>query len=146
MKAMAARSWWNENRDELKLLSTWDEFAKRVKERFVPANWRMDALAHFYSISQGSSPFLDYASRLQEACNMLSSGRTGFSIGVSVFKNHLLFFFHPILALHMRSMALLDYSKTRVDALIATMSSTWDSMIAERVIRPSTVNNLCPCS
>jgi hypothetical protein len=140
MEAVAARSWWNENREELKALSTWEEFAKKVKDRFVPANWRMDALAEFYGIPQGSSGFMDYAARLQEARNTLSSGGTGFVIGDSVFKNHLLFFSHPILTLRIRSIPSFDYPKLRIDQLIALMSSTWDSMVAERVIRapPST--------
>jgi Retrotransposon gag protein len=135
MEASAAKSWWNENRDELKALTTWDEFAKKVKDRFVPANWKMDALAHFYGISQGSLGFMDFATRLQEARNTLSSGGTGFTISDSVFKNHLLFFSHPILCLRMRSIPSFSYASTRVDALIALMSSTWDSMVAERVIR-----------
>jgi len=136
MEAPAAKSWWNENRDELKILTTWEEFAKKVKDRFVPANWKMDALALFYGISQGSSSFMDYTAKLQDARNNLSSGGTGFTISDSVFKNHLLFFSHPILALRMRSIPSFDYAKTRVDGLIALMSSTWDSMVAERVIRP----------
>jgi len=136
MEAAGAKSWWNENREELKALATWDEFARKVKDRFVPANWKMDALAHFYGISQGSSGFMDYAARLQEARNTLSSGGTGFTISDSVFKNHLLFFSHPILVLWMHSIPLFDYAKTHVDGLIALMLSTWDSMVAERVIRP----------
>lgn len=135
MEAPAARSWWNENRDELKLLTTWDDFAKRVKDRFVPANWKMDALALFYGLSQGSLSFVDYAAKLQEARNALGSGGTGFTISESVFKNHLLFFSHPILALRIRSIPSFDYAKIRVDALIALMSSTWESMVVERVIR-----------
>jgi len=101
MEAPAAKSWWNENREELKALTTWEDFVKKVKDCFVPANWKMDALAQFYGISQGSSSFMDYAARLQEARNTLSSGGTGFTISDSVFKNHLLFFSHPILALCM---------------------------------------------
>jgi len=87
MEATAAKSWWNKNWDELKTLTMWDEFAKKVKDRFVPANWKMDALTHFYAISQGSSLFMDYAARLQEARNTLSSGGMGFTISNSVFKN-----------------------------------------------------------
>ena len=136
MEAPAAKSWWNENREELKALTTWEDFVKKVKDHFVLENWKMDALAQFYGISQGSSSFMDYAARLQEACNTLSSGGTGFTISDSVFKNHLLFFSHPILALCMRFIPSFDYPKTRVDGLIALMSSTWDSMVAERVIRP----------
>ena len=48
MESPLAKHWWNENRDELKVLPTWDAFAQRVKDRFVPANWRMDALAKFH--------------------------------------------------------------------------------------------------
>ena len=136
MEAPAAKSWWNESRDELKALTSWDEFAKRVKERFIPANWKMDALALFYAMSQGSLSFMDYASSLQDARNALSSGGTGFTISDSIFKNHLLFFSHPILCLRIRSMPSFNYVNTRVDALIALMSSTWDSMLLERVIRP----------
>jgi len=115
---------------------------KKVKDCFIPANWKMDALAHFYTISQGSSSFMDYAARLQEARNALSSGGTGFTISDSVFKNHLLFFSHPILALHMHSILSFDYAETRVDGLIALMSSTWDSMVAECVIRSPLLTTL----
>jgi hypothetical protein len=136
MDAPAAKTSWNENRDDLKTLGSWDDFAKHVKERFIPANWKMDALAHFYSISQGSSLFLSYVSMLQEDRNALSSGGTGFNISDSVFKNHLLFFSHPILSLRIRSIPSFNYVNTRVDALIGLMSSSWDSMVMERVIRP----------
>ena len=36
----------------------------------------------------------------------------------------------------MRLIPAFDYAKTRVDGLIALMSSTWDLMVAECVIRP----------
>ena len=136
MEAPAAKSWWNENHDELKALMTWEEFTKKMKDHFVLANWKMDALALFYGISQGSSSFMDYAARLQEARNTLSSGGTGFTISNSVFKNHLLFFSHPILALRMCLIPSFDYAKTHVDGLVTLMSSTWDSMVAEHVIHP----------
>ena len=136
MEAVAVRSWWNENYEELKVLATWDKFAKKVKDHFVLANWKMDVLMHFYAISQGSSSFVDYAVRLQEAHNTLSSGGTGFTISDSIFKNHLLFFSHPILALHMHSIPSFNYAKTCVDSLVALMSSTWDSLVAEHVIHP----------
>ena len=95
----------------------------------------MDALARFYAISQASSLFVDYAAKLQEACNMLSSGGPGFMITEAMLKNQLLFFSHPILALRMHAIPALDYPKLRVDNLIALMSSTWDLMVAECVIR-----------
>lgn len=135
MEAPAARSWWNENRDELKALTSWEDFAKKVKERFVPTNWKMDALSTFYEISQGPSSFSDYATKLQEARNTLSSGGPSFAISDPVFKNHLLFFCHPILSLRIRSIPGLNYTNTRVDALVSLMTSTWDSLVAEGVIR-----------
>jgi len=135
MEAPAAKSWWNKNCDKLKILTTWEEFAKKVKDHFIPVNWKMDALALFYGILQESLSFMDYTTKLQEAHNTLSSGGTGFTISDLVFKNHLLFFSHPILALCMHSIPSFDYAKTHVDGLIALMSSTWDSMVAEHVIR-----------
>ena len=140
MEAGAARSWWNENREELKALTSWQDFAVKVKERFVPVNWKMDALSVFYNVSQGPTTFMEFVTRLQDARNVLSSGGPGFAIGDPIFKNHLLFFCHPILSLRIRSIPNFNYNNTRVDSLISLMSSSWDSMVAERVIRapPST--------
>ena len=86
----------------------------KVKEYFIPANWKMDALALFYTILQGFSSFMDYALALQDACNALSSGGTGFTISDLIFKNHLLFFSHPILCLCICSMPTFNYVNTRV--------------------------------
>jgi hypothetical protein len=141
MDAPAAKQWWNENRDELKLLPTWETFAQRVKDRFVPANWRMDALAKFYQISQGSSPFLDFVTTLQTARNALALSGTGFSVNDSILKNHLLFFCHPVLSLRVRSIPNFKYSDMKIDSLIGIMVSTWDSMVAENIVRPTLSSN-----
>ena len=85
MESPQAKHWWNENRDELKKLTSWDAFAQRVQDRFVPANWRMDALAKFYTISQGTSPFSDFVTAIQNARNALASAGMGFSINESIF-------------------------------------------------------------
>ena len=135
MESPLAKHWWNENRDELKVLPTWDAFAQRVKDRFVPANWRMDALAKFYKISQESSPFLDFVTALQTARNALASSGAGFTINDSIHKNHLLFFCHPVLSLRVRSIPSFDYGDMKVDALIGLMGSTWDSIVAENIVR-----------
>jgi hypothetical protein len=142
MEAPTARNWWNENCEELKALTTWDNFARRVRERFVPENWRMDALASFYMISQASTSFTDFATWLQEPRNALSTGSTGFTISESVLKNHLLFFCNLILSLRICSIPTFDYPKTCVDTLITIMSATWDSMIAEHVICPPSLPSL----
>lgn len=137
MDSPPAKHWWNENRDELKALPNWDAFAQRVKDRFVPANWRMDALAKFYKISQGSSPFLDFVTTLQNARNALASSGSGFTVNDSILKNHLLFFCHPVLSLRIRSIPNFKYGEMKLDALIGLMNSTWESMIAENIVRPA---------
>jgi hypothetical protein len=137
MESPPAKHWWNENRDDLKIVTSWTVFAQRVKDRFVPPNWRMDALAKFYSTSQGSSPFTDFVTNLQNARNALASSGSGFTINDSIVKNHLLFFCHPILSLRIRSIPNFKYGDTKLDTLIGLMTSAWDTMIAEHLVRPA---------
>ncbi|KAJ7119394.1 hypothetical protein C8R46DRAFT_1238667 [Mycena filopes] len=135
MEERAAATWWNENRAELKKLSSWAEFAGKVKARFVPSNWRMAALGAFHAIQQGQTPFPDFAKTLVEARNVLASGGVGYVITDSVLKNHLLFYSHPVLRLRVSGQHDLPFVTMTVDSLVATMSSTWESLIAERVVR-----------
>jgi len=102
----------------------------------MPANWCMDALAKFYKISQGSSQFLDFVTAIQTARNSLTSSGTGFTVNDSIQKNHLLFFCHPILSLRVRSIPNFKYGNIKLDTLIGLMASTWDSMVAENIVRP----------
>ncbi|KAJ3489628.1 hypothetical protein NLJ89_g11511 [Agrocybe chaxingu] len=99
MEASAAAQWWSDNRVELKALTTWEKFAERVRDRFIPSNWKLHALKDFYSLSQGSGSFSDFAARLQAARNTLGSAGKGFTINDSIFKNHLLFHSHNLLCL-----------------------------------------------
>ena len=137
MESPAAATWWSENRDTLKALTTWSAFSTAVKDCFVPANWRMDALLSFYAIHQGSSSFPDFVSRLQTARNTLASAGKGFAIHDSVMKNHLLFHSNRILCLRVCAIPSLDYNTLKPDALIGIMSSSWNSMIAEGVATTS---------
>lgn len=86
-------------------------------------------------ISQGSSTFLDFVTALQTARNALASSGAGFTINDSIHKNHLLFFCHPVLSLRVRSIPSFDYGDMKVDALIGLMGSTWDSIVAENIVR-----------
>ncbi|KAJ7745205.1 hypothetical protein DFH07DRAFT_963417 [Mycena maculata] len=113
------------------------EFATRVKDHFIPANWKLTALADFYVLRQGSDPFPEYAKSLQRARNALSSAGSGYTISDSILKNHLLFFSHPILRLRVCGQSSFTYADLRVDTLISNMSSLWDSLIAERVVKTS---------
>ncbi|KAG1791880.1 uncharacterized protein HD556DRAFT_1383432 [Suillus plorans] len=123
--------WWSENRDVLKQLATWEAFALCFKDRFIPSGWRLDALACFYNVSQGADDFRSFVATLRVARNTLSSAGLGYTITDSIFKNHLLFFAHPILQLRIRAMPNLGYENLKVDTLIDVMATTWSSLVAE---------------
>ncbi|KAJ7187247.1 hypothetical protein C8R46DRAFT_1207206 [Mycena filopes] len=138
MEESTAATWWNENRETLKKLSSWDVFAEKVKERFVPSNWRMVALAAFYAVQQGASPFPEFAKSLQDARNALAGAGTGYTLNDSIMKNHLLFFSHPILRLRVSGQQNLAFDTMKLDTLISNMSSTWASLLAEGVVKQRT--------
>jgi hypothetical protein len=133
LESPLAAQWWCENREILKKSTTWADFATAVKDRFVPASWRLDSLSRFYAISQGSSSFSDFLTRLQSARSALSGAGRGFTINDSMMKNHLLFNCNRILSLRICAIPTLDYTTLKLDNLIGLMSSTWNSMVAENV-------------
>ncbi|KAJ7729283.1 hypothetical protein B0H14DRAFT_2640465 [Mycena olivaceomarginata] len=116
----ATATWWNENRAALKELVTWAAFAEKVKARFTPANWKLEALTAFYA--------------LENTRNALTSARKGYSIPDSIFKNHLLFHCHPLLRLRVSGQPGFAYENLQVDGLIGNMTTSWLSLVAERVI------------
>ncbi|KAJ7615689.1 hypothetical protein B0H17DRAFT_1152833 [Mycena rosella] len=146
MEEPTAATWWNENRTELKKLTAWDKFAQKVKDRFVPTNWRMTALSSFYSIHQGSLSFPEFAKSLQRARNALVSAGVGYTTNDSILKNHLLFHAHPVLCLRVCGQQAFPYASMKVDGLIASMALTWESLIAERVIKFIPPTTLPPLS
>lgn len=73
----AAAAWWSEVRVNMKADADWDKFVDAVRERFLPANWKLGALEDFYMIAQGSSSFDDFATRLQTAANALTNAVVG---------------------------------------------------------------------
>ena len=73
MTDATAAAWWNENRDELKDLGAWEEFAARVRDRFVPTGWKLDALERFYAVKQGTGDFRVFVAELQAARNNLAN-------------------------------------------------------------------------
>ncbi|KAJ7734379.1 hypothetical protein B0H14DRAFT_3517142 [Mycena olivaceomarginata] len=92
----------------------------------MTSNWRMAALAALYAIQQGSSMFAKFADSLQNARNALASA----GVGIIFFSTPT-----PILRLRVSGMNELPFATMKVDNLIATMSSTWDSLIAEGVVK-----------
>ncbi|KAJ7824395.1 hypothetical protein B0H14DRAFT_3469406 [Mycena olivaceomarginata] len=119
MEESTAATWWNENREKLKKLGSWEEFARKL--RISP------------------SSFADFAKTLQIACNALAGAGQNWTISDTVLKNHLLFFSHPVLRLRVSRQQTLPFTTMKVNTLIATMSSTCDSMVAEGVIKMARV-------
>jgi hypothetical protein len=144
MEQSLAATWWNENRTDLKGLKTWESFVEKVKDRFVPSNWRLAALTAFYAIQQGTSSFPVFAESLQKARNALASGGAGYTINDSVLKNHLLFHSHPILRLRVSGQTDFPFATMKVDGLIASMSAAWDSLVAEGFIKVPRTATLLP--
>ncbi|PBK78918.1 hypothetical protein ARMSODRAFT_1078375 [Armillaria solidipes] len=143
MEHAEASAWWNENRETLKKIVLWDDFAAKVKDRFVPSNWRLDALAAFYAVKHAAGvDFQTYVSDLQKARNALVSAGTGYTISDSIVKNHVLFGAHPILSLRVRGTSSFStlYGTMKLDALINLMATTWASLIAENIVRISTTH------
>ncbi|KAF6741210.1 hypothetical protein DFP72DRAFT_1118012 [Ephemerocybe angulata] len=133
MEALEASQWWGENRDTLKALTTFSEFSTKIKERFLPSGWKMDALAVFYAVRQHNLPFTDFVAALQSARGILSAAGLDYKISDPTFKHHLLFFCHPLLSLRVRTLVGNTYDSTKIDSLINLMASTWASMIAEGI-------------
>jgi hypothetical protein len=125
--------WWVSGKTEFLALASWEQFVKRVKDRFMPVNWKMDALEQFYSCSQGKRDFRSFAADLTQCLGTLPPS----TISVAVYKYHLLFLAHPLLYLRMRALQSFDIEdKSQTpDELIALMGSQWDSLIADTTAR-----------
>lgn len=132
MEDPTAASWWAENRTELKALSSWKDFAQRVRDRFVPSNWRIDALEAFYAIRQGSTEaFPTFAARLQQARNNLAGAGTPYAITDAVMKNHLLFYSTSRLRKRVLAIPAIKYHDLKVDGLTNILATTWASLMED---------------
>lgn len=141
MDAPEASQWWSENREALKALTKWEDFVVKVKERFIPSGWKLEALATFYAVRQKNLPFSEFVAALQSARGILGTAGTNYKISDSTFKHHLLLFCHPLLSLRVRALPGLGYDTIKVDSLINLMSSTWNSMVAEGVTRQESASS-----
>ncbi|KAK0235082.1 hypothetical protein EDD85DRAFT_791981 [Armillaria nabsnona] len=143
MEHAEASAWWNENRETLKKILLWDDFAVKVKDHFVLSNWRLDTLTAFYAVQHAAGvDFQMYVSDLQKARNALVSAGTGYTISDSIVKNHILFGAHPILSLRVcgtSSFSML-YGMMKLDTLINLMTTIWASLLAENVVWISTTH------
>ncbi|KAK0183579.1 hypothetical protein F5146DRAFT_1149975 [Armillaria mellea] len=139
-----ASAWWNKNRETLKKIVLWDDFVAKVKDRFVPSNWHLDALAAFYAVKHAAGvDFQMYVLDLQKTYNMLVSAGASYMISDSIVKNHIFFGAHPILSLcvHGTSSFSTVYGTMKLDALINLMATTWASLITENISMTSTASS-----
>jgi hypothetical protein len=136
MEDPTAAAWWNDNRDDLKKLTKWEDFATRVRARLVPTGWKIEALRTFYAVRQGVRAFTDFVLELQGARNALGTSGS-YAIKDFVFKNHLLFHAQDVLSLRVMAIPTFNIETITVDGLISLMASTSDSMLAEKVIHVS---------
>ncbi|KAG2129156.1 hypothetical protein DEU56DRAFT_818094 [Suillus clintonianus] len=133
----SARLWWNQNRDVLKQLATWEAFASRFQDHFTLSGWYLDALARFYNVSQDFDDFRTFVASLRAARNTLGSAGDGYTISDSIFKNHLFFFANPVLQLRVRAIPNFAYGNLKVEALINIMETMWSSLVAEGFTMPA---------
>ncbi|KAJ7661293.1 hypothetical protein DFH06DRAFT_1129407 [Mycena polygramma] len=127
-------AWWDSNRTDLRKLTTWDEFTLRVLARFAPDGWKAEAVRAYYSIHQHSRPFSIFSAELETACTTV--GTTGdLTITPRIHTNHLLFHAHNTLQRRVLALPGFDLEKITVDGLTSIMSTTWQSLVAEGLVR-----------
>ncbi|KAJ7218571.1 hypothetical protein GGX14DRAFT_560915 [Mycena pura] len=136
MEEETAMAWWGENRADLRKLSKWEEFTARVLSRFAPDGWKANMVRTYYLMHQQSRPYSVFAAELQSARSAV--GTTG-PLGITdrIHTNHLLFHAHNTLQRRVLAIPGFDLETIDVDRLTSTMSATWDSLVAEGVVRTS---------
>ncbi|KAF8528191.1 hypothetical protein BU17DRAFT_61486 [Hysterangium stoloniferum] len=116
--------WWASGKVEFLALPSWEAFIKKVKDHFMPVNWKMDVLEQFYSCSQGKCNFCTFAMDLTQCLDTLPSA----TISMAIYKHHILFYSHPLLYLHIGTALLLtmqlDINYTSSTGIPLLMSST----------------------
>jgi hypothetical protein len=129
-------AWWSENRTELKVLATWEEFAGKVLERFAPNGWKVEALHRYHKVQQGTGDYETFAADLQSAHTAVGSS-SELKISNRVHINHHLFFANETLQRRVLAIPSFDLKMITIDGLINIMTATWNSLIAERLVHPT---------
>ncbi|KAF9481278.1 hypothetical protein BDN70DRAFT_931048 [Pholiota conissans] len=134
--------WWSAGRKEYVELKLWESFVEKLKDRFMPIDWKTDALEMFYRCNQGKMDFRTFASTLAQTINALPSG----TISSTIHKHHLLFHCNPHLYLRMRAVPgfSIDDSTQTPDKLISLMAAQWDSLVADNSSRVSRITPATP--
>ncbi|KAF9017762.1 hypothetical protein BDP27DRAFT_1378557 [Rhodocollybia butyracea] len=129
-------AWWLENRTELKVLATWEEFAGKVLEHFAPNGWKVEALRHYHKAQQGTGDYEMFAADLQSARAAIGSS-SDLKISNCIHINHHLFFANETLQRHILAIPSFDLEMITINGLINIMTATWNSLIAERLVHPT---------
>lgn len=134
MQESTMQAWWAAGRVEYLKISTYTDFEKRIRERFIPKAQKLIALRSFYLCSQGRLQFAEYAALLAEYHSAVSST----SVSITGYKQHLLFHSHSLLLLRIMAMPSFDLDTIKFDELASLMAMQWDSLIAKGPSRTST--------
>ncbi|KAJ7353499.1 hypothetical protein DFH08DRAFT_805045 [Mycena albidolilacea] len=141
MEEDTASAWWSENRTTLRSLEKWEDFTARVLVHFAPDGWKANMLRTYYFIQQQSRPYSIFVTELQTARSAI--GTTG-PLGITdrIHTNHLIFHAHNTLQRRVLAIPGFNLETITVDALTSLMSATWDSLVAEGVVRISIPTSL----
>ncbi len=125
--------WWSAGRKEYLELKLWEAFAEKVKDRFLPVDWKTDALELFYRCTQGKRDFRTFAADLAQTLNALPTG----TVSSLTHKYHLVFHCNQHLYLRLRATPgfLIDNAAQTPDMLVAFMTALWDSLVADNSVR-----------
>lgn len=120
-------TWWNQRREQLKALATWEEFVSAVRTRFLNSNAEQVAMHAFYLTKQMNG-FPSFATALTTARHNVGT------ISDDMFKAHLLHYSTKILYLRLHSSTSFDANALSVDQLIGHMSTVWEGLVAEGAV------------
>ncbi|KAF9536257.1 hypothetical protein CPC08DRAFT_717855 [Agrocybe pediades] len=134
MQEPAMAAWWSAGRSDYLKLTSWKDFEKQIRSRFMPKGYKLMALRTFFRCSQAGLPFLDYAAALADARNAVGTS----VISVAIYKYQLLFHAHHMLILRIMAMPDFDIDTINFDNLVALMAMQWDSLVAEGTARTTT--------
>ncbi|KAF7299491.1 Reverse transcriptase domain-containing protein [Mycena indigotica] len=136
LEQRAVSDWWEENRDELKKLSCFDDFTLKLREKFVRSTWRIEALSDFYDLRQGSLDAKQWVKAIERARGLLNAAGDEFKLADNIIVHHLLFYAHPILRRRILNTPTFKLSSQKIEGLSTLLEGTWDCLVGEGVIKP----------
>jgi hypothetical protein len=109
--------WWSAGRTEYLELKTWEIFMEKIKDHFMPIDWKTDTLELLYCCTQGKRDFHTFVADLAQALNALPHG----TISTIFHKHHLLFYCNPHLYLRMHAIPSFSIDNTSITPVIRSV-------------------------